>query len=341
MRKQLLFCLILSFFCVSLNAQEEINNVINPDAEAESVIKTENTTDSQVKAFQNHIIPVLGFNTLQTDEKDFMLQPSVTLQFMRAKNSEVESKQPDMIALAAGYSQNYFTSGLGEDNVKTLHGVNVMGTLSQGKNNYTVIAGSTGQIPFSDIRIVSGGAMYTRQMVKSDHIEFLFGGGIFVGDLGIKIKERDIFVFPFPVFSFTYKNEYFSGSISIMGTPGINIVLFPKSMFRIKGYLSTAGFKSVRDINFDCALVCYPLLNTPAKEFLSLSAGIMNKNSKFRLKDNTTYKYQSYTVYGEINASFISLRVGYNFNGQLTYDDDVKKALYKGLTASVQAMYMF
>ena len=52
-------------------------------------------------------------------------------------------------------------------------------------------------------------------------------------------------------------------------------------------------------------------------------------------------KYQSYTVYGEINASFISLRVGYNFNGQLTYDDDVKKALYKGLTASVQAMYMF
>jgi len=63
-------------------------------------------------------------------------------------------------------------------------------------------------------------------------------------------------------------------------------------------------------------------------------------NSSF-LKDKTKYSFQYYSVYGEINASLVKLRAGYNFDGEKRINKDVKGEMYKGLFASVQAMFMF
>ena len=161
-------------------------------------------------------------------------------------------------------------------------------------------------------------------------------------DLGLTIGGVDIYVIPLPIFSFSYTSEIFNGSCSFMGAPSISAVLFPKAMFRLKGECGVAGFNSIRDITFDCAVAYYPLKNTKAGDFLSVSAGIQNKHTGFATKDpRKKYSYQYYGAYGEINASFISLRAGYNFDGKLRVKDKDDVDLHKGIFASVQAMYMF
>ncbi len=340
-KKIILLFITFSVFCALSGAQE----VLESDEQTNLSSEINNSEDTaQVKPFQNHVLTALGFQAIQTAEKDFIFTPSVNLQYMRIKSEGVESKQPDAIMLGAGYSQNIFTTGLGPDNVKNLHSINLMGNLTMGKNGFMAMVASGGEAPFSDIRTVTGMVMYTRQMVQTENFSFMLGGGIAVADLGLKIGDFEIFVLPLPVFSFSYTNDYFYGGISMMGFPELNVVLLPKSMFRLNGKLGMAGFSSVRDIAFDCALAYYPLFNSEnenIKEVLCVSAGVMNQASGFKLKDKKSYAYQCYTVYGEVNASFVSVRCGYNFAGKVLVDNEIKGDMYKGMFATVQAMMMF
>ena len=205
---------------------------------------------------------------------------------------------------------------------------------------------SSGEVPFSDIRLVTGGLFYTRQIFQTKNMSFDFGGSIMVGDLGIGIQMKDVnlFILPWPAFNFSYKNDYFYGGISMMIMPELNVVLLPKSMFRLNGKLGMADFSSARDISFDCALAYYPLFNSEnegIKDFLCISAGVMNQTSSFTLKDKKSFGYQCYSVYGEVNASFASVRCGYNFDGKILVDKEIKNDMYKGMFATAQAMFMF
>ena len=316
MKKYLLLFVTICFFCAALVAQEE------------------DAFEAPDKPFQNHVMTALGFQAVQLEENDFVFTPSVNLQYMCTKSKGVESKLPDMIAIGAGYSQNIFTTGLGPDNVKKMQSVNLMASLSKGKNIFTSMVSSYGEERISDISMILW--QFTHQLIQTDSFSFLIGGGLFVVNL-----ESEFFVLPLPAFSFSYTNDYFYGEISMMG---LNVVLLPKSMFRFNGSLGMGGFSSVRDIAFDCALAYYPLFNAEnegIRELLCVSAGIMNQSAGFKLQDKTSFGYQCYTVYGEVNATFISLRCGYNFDGKMLVDNEIKKDMYKGMFATVQAMFMF
>ena len=304
-------------------------------------ISQEQTPEKSEKFFQNHIIPILGFQTLQTESEDFIFSPSINLQFMRSKKPDVETNAPDLIAIGAGYTQSYHTQGLGPDDVHQIHGCSLMGNVSKDKNSYVAMVASSGQVPFSHVKTVTGALLYTHQFLKNDNMSFVLGCGLVVGDFDLKIKDVDIYFFPLPVFSLNYKNDFFSGTVALMGPPAIQLTLFPKSMFRLKGSCGIAGIKSIRDLTFDCSLVYYPLINSKAKEMLYISAGIMNKVSSTTLRDKTKYGYQYYSAYGEISATFVTLRCGYNFDGKRLVNNEVVADMYKGLYASLQAMFMF
>ena len=209
------------------------------------------------------------------------------------------------------------------------------------KNNITAMIASNSEIPFSSIQSVTGALFYTRQLVKKEQISFILGGGIVVGDFGFKIKDFPIYVIAIPMFSFNYNNKIFSSTISMLGLPSLQFTLFPKSIVRVNGSCGIAGFSSVRDLTFDCALVYYPFINTDIGEAVSVSAGVMNKSAGTMLLDKTKIKYQYYSAYGEINASLVTVRCGYNFDGKTYINSQETGDMYKGLFASVQAMYMF
>lgn len=328
--KKLLFILLTAFVFTSFAAaQEDLQ-------ENEVSEKTENQ-----KPFQDHLLTMAGFSALQIDEEDFILSPSVNLQYMHIKNEGVESWQPDAIVIGAGYSMDHLTKGLGPKKADTFHGINLMGNLVAGKNSFIAMVAAGGEEPFSSWKNFSGGLMYTRQLVKNDNISFSAGLGVMAGDLGIKIMNYKLYVIPLPVFSFNYQNDIFEGGISMMGLPSLSLTLFPKSMIRFKGSCGLAGFSSIRDLTFDAALVCYPLINTKVKELVSVSAGVMNNVKSLTLKDKTQYDYQYYSAYGEISATFVVLRAGYNFNGVTRVKNKETGSLYNGLFASAQAMFMF
>ena len=63
-----------------------------------------------------HVVPMLGFQMLQTDEKDFVLSPSAALQYMCVEN--LEDPSSDGLVLAAGYTLNHYMQALGPESVK-------------------------------------------------------------------------------------------------------------------------------------------------------------------------------------------------------------------------------
>ena len=297
--------------------------------------------ESAEKAFQTHIIPALGFQTLQLDEKAFIHSPSVNLQFLGIKNQKVTSGLPDSIMIGAGYSMDYYTQAPASGNTKRFHGANIMASSGFGKNNLTAMFSSNAEIPFSNIESVIWTMLYTRQLVKTENISFVLGGGLIAGDFGIKIKEMPLYFFALPMFSFNYSNQILSTSLVLMGLPSLQIALFPESAVSLKSRCSVGGFSSIRDLNFDSALVYYPLKNKNAGQLLSISAGVSNQSAGTVLRDKTKIKYQYYSLYGEISAILLTIRCGYNFDGKKFVNDEESGSLYKGIFASIQAMYMF
>ncbi len=328
--KKILFIITMGLLCTFLSAQEKVEALSDQESQKESQ-----------KDFQNHVVPVLGFQTLQTDKKDFIFTPNAAVQFMRTKNKGVDSAQPDTIVAAASYSQLISTAGYGVDDIKNLHSLSLMGNIGFGKNLITAMFSTNGKQLFSSNSSLSGGLMYTRELINNNSFNFKLGLGVMAGDFNLKIAGYYIYVIPLPVFSLSYTSEYFNSSLSVMGFPSLSMTLFPKSIVRVKGQCGIAGFSSIRDLTFDCALAYYPLAKKAGGDFLSFSAGIMNQHSSFSPDKNEKNTFQYYSVYGEINATLIVLRGGYNFNGKKIHNNEVVSDMYKGLFASIQAMYMF
>ncbi len=309
-------------------------------AQEESQTQPEQASAQTAQNTRNLFIPAVSFKMLQLDERDFVFSPSANLQYIRIKGQNTEVKGPDMIMAGLSYGQDYFTQGLGPEEVNRIHGCSAMLNITAGKNSFMGMLASNGQVPFSSLKTLTGALLYSRQFVKTENKTFTTGLGLVVGDFDVNIRGMDIYFFPLPVFSFSYKNDILSTSISMMGPPSVKLALFPKSMFRFRGSLGLTGFNSIRDLGFDCAVLCYPFVNAKAKDLFYIAAGIMNKKNTYVLKNKTKYSFQYYSVYGEINATFASLQCGYNFDGKSMIEKEFTGDLYKGLFASLNLMFM-
>ena len=339
MKRVFVFVGIIFFACTLVNAQENVSE--NLEESVQVADESQEKNEEEKKDFRNFIIPSLDFNVLQIGEKDFCFSPVASLQFMRIKNSEVISSQPDSILLSASYAPTIFNNGIGDDEVKMLHSLSFVGSVGFNKNLLMALVSSNGEIPFSDIRSVIGGLLYSRDLIKTDKLSFSLGAGIVFGDFDLNIKGFDIYVIPLPLFSLNYYSNICDLSLSLMGPPSFRFTFFPKKMFRFKGSLGIMNFDSIRDLTFDFAFVCYPLNKTSAGDFLSIALGIMNDETSFVLKDKKEYGWQHYSVYAELDASLVSFKAGYNFNGKNLIDEEAVSDLYKGIFATIHAMYFF
>jgi len=327
--RKLFFCFcIISCFCCFVSAQET----------AQDSAESEGKEDKDQGDFRNFFVPDLSFQALQIGEEDWVFSPSASLRYIRTKKAGVKSSQPDSIVASVSYTPNIFTSGLGDDNVKYLHSLSLMGSTGFGKNNLLALVSSNGEVLFSDIRTLFGGLLYTREIFKKKSFSLSLGAGLVVGDLGIKIRGVSIYFFPLPMFSLSYSSDILNASLSLMG---LNLTLFPKKMFRFEGQCGITRFDSIRDLTFDCKLVYYPMHNTGAGDFLAVAAGVMNEKASFSLRDKEKYGWQYYCVYGEVDASLVQIKAGYNFNGRNMLDDEPVSDLHKGFFASIKAMYFF
>ena len=328
---------IFGITAFTVSAQESGENNSEQISEA-------STVDAPEKEFKFNVIPVVGFDMLQLEKESFILTPSGTLQFMRTKNASSTSKQPDMIAGGASYSQSIFTKKIEGYDERQFHSISVFSQVVAGKNTFLLQLAMSGAKPFGSYKNLNGALMYSRQFIKTDSISLSAGGGVIAADMGLKIGGVELFVIPLPLLQFAYTSEYFNAGFDWVGLPSVNFTLLPHKMFRFKGSCSLGGFDLPADLKFDCAVCCYPLTKTKMGDFMSISAGITNSQKGFKIDNDNSLKYQYYSVYGELGLTLVTLRAGYAFGGKQTLTvkkDKFKKDYDGGIFATIQAMYMF
>lgn len=293
MKKGCLALLMTAGLALALNAQDSVNDDI-----------------------KFHVVPVAEFRMLQIEGDNYLFSPSGSLQFMMEKAEDSTSNMPDLITGRMSYSQDIFSRGIEGYDERNFHKIGLFGKVVSGRNSFLLKIDSRGANPFESYRNFEGLLMYGRKLVDTDSISLVLGGGLAATDTGIKIKDFDVFVVPLPMLYFTYSGEWFTAEFEWIGLPDARFVLFPKSMFRIKGEASFAGFDLPVDINFDTALCCYPIKEGPFKDYFSISAGISHNVDKFRIDMDNSAKYNYFSAYGEVSATAIGVRAGYAFAGE-------------------------
>ena len=289
------------------------------------------------KEFTINVIPVVEFSMLQIEDSNFIYSPSATLQFVRTKNENSNSRGPDKIAGYASYAQDIIEK-------MQFHSMGAFGKVVTEKNSFLGKIDIRGAKPFESYKNLEGVLMYGRELVKNDSVTFTVGGGIAATNTGIKIGEIDLFVIPMPMLYFAYSGKIISSEIEWIGLPSVRFVLLPEKMFRLQGSCSLAGLDLPSDLRFDCALCCYPVANGFLKDLFYISAGISNNINKFRIDLKNSIKYQYYCAYGEISITALTIRAGYAFGGKQTFTVNEEKYSSKyngGIFAAIQGMYKF
>lgn len=299
---------------------------------------TENEEENK-KEKTTMFAPMLSFDLFQESPEAFILTPGIAFQFAKTKPEDSDSKEPDAIVLGASYSQNIFTCGIADTSSYNIFNLSIMGSLVLKRHQLMLMGSTSGETIFKDLSTSMGLLGYTYQFIKTDHVNFQLGLGVAAMGAGVEIGEITLYAIPLPMLNLSYNSKIFNGALSYMGSPSLDVVFFPKSMFRLKGNCTVGGFSSISDIGFDCSVACYPFVKT-AGDFLSVSAGVCTNGSSYIYGDNNKLTYISYCAYGEINASALVIRAGWNFSG----DKIINKETHPyngGLFLKVQAMYAF
>ena len=266
------------------------------------------------------------------------------MMFKYQKPEEEVSGGPDLAAGSLSYGQDFFTKGIEGFDEKQFHSMGAFGKVGFGRNTFLLKVTGRGAHPFDSYKNFEGLLFYSRELIKTDSMTFVAGGGLAATDTGIVIGDIDIFVVPLPMVYFTYKNQIIQTEMEWTGLPMINLMLLPEKMFRVRGSAALAGFDLPTDLQWDCALCCYPVTIEPFNELISFSAGLASNVKKLRINTENSMKYQYYCAYGEASITALTVRAGYAFGGKQvlrTKDDKVTKDYNGGFYATVSGMYKF
>ncbi|MCR5063073.1 MAG: hypothetical protein K6A89_07275, partial [Treponema sp.] len=322
----------------TINVQESDGVQTSESSENSSDTLMEN--EEEVKEEKTTMFaPMLSFDLFQESPEAFILTPGIAFQFAKTKPEDSDSKEPDAIVLGASYSQNIFTCGIADTSSYNIFNLSIMGSLVLKRHQLMFMGSTSGETIFKDLSTSMGLLGYTYQFIKTDHVNFQLGLGVAAMGAGVEIGEITLYAIPLPMLNLSYNSKIFNGALSYMGSPSLDVVLFPKSMFRLKGSCTVGGFSSISDIGFDCSVACYPFVKT-AGDFLSVSAGVCTNGSSYVYGDKNKLTYISYCAYGEINASALIIRAGWNFTGEKIINKE-KNPYNGGLFLKVQAMYAF
>ena len=322
----------------TINVQESAVVQASDNSDILSEDSTENEEENK-KEKTTMLVPVISFDLFQESPEAFIITPGIAFQFAKTKPEDSDSKEPDAIVVGASYFQNIFTCGIADTGSYNIHNLALMGNLVLRRHQFMLMGTTAGETIFKDFDTSVGLLGYTYQFIKTDHVNFQLGLGVAAIGAGVEIGDFKLYVIPLPMLNLSYTSNIFNGAFSFMGAPTLDIVFFPKSLFRIKGSCTAGDFSSLSSIGFDCSVACYPFVKT-AGDFLSVSAGVCTNGSSYVYGDKNKLTYISYCAYGEINASALIIRAGWNFTGEKIINKE-KNPYNGGLFLKVQAMYAF
>lgn len=293
-------------------------------------------THNEDKPKSVQIVPLAQFENL-----------SLTSQHIQSSSVGLLINSED-VQFAGLYTQHVFEEPLQYDFPRRYHTIDSLLDVKDGRDQYIGIFKSESDQPVSGgINTFQAAAVYGYEMIREPHLSFVLGGGIAVGNFGLKTSDgKNWPLIPVPLVRMNYQSHWLDAKFEFLTSPNLGFTLAPKDRVRLTGDFRMDQMRDSRDFIFELALAYRPYSGQDEKgDFAGLSIGFKNDNyGAFQLghkdeKESIEVHYK--TVFVEIDVSVLKITAGYAFDGRILYRETQQQDMGKGSFLSVQGMYPF
>lgn len=289
------------------------------------------------------VMPVLTYQTTQLEE----LKSSSYGGGLIFNNLWTSDENPlDMKSFTVQFTyllDNLKAKAVLDENKMFFHQMSLNGMYHSGKHDLAVFASASGNKPFSSMKGLSLGTTYIYHIFDNQKWAFNIGGGLFFTQ--IQIGNVTIPVIPLPIFSASYTNSFLTSSLSFMGAPSLSISLFNKSPLRFSAAVQMAGFTSISDLSGHASIRYYFLPEHPLLKILNVQLGVERTVKSYLItnekNDVNSYGASNWGIYGAFDASVLTIKAGYLFEGNQKYNLKDAGKTGQGWYCSIQGIIPF
>jgi hypothetical protein len=251
------------------------------------------------------------------------------------------SEEKDSLLVGAMYKS--FITTEERDSASLFHDVILMGVRKIKRHLILAIANSHSTEPvYGGIHTFAALAGYGYEFVRSEHFFFTLGLCIAVNDFG-DINGKMLPVLPLPIVQFGMDYSWINAYFEFIAEPTLNITIGPKNRIRLTTAFNMREYRSIEDLNFECAL-WYRFFDTNHRlgDFAGFALGVKNDNRVFDLKERgDRYGIGYYAAFAKLDLSFLQITGGYAFNGREKVNSNRREDAGNGFFVSAQLAYRF
>jgi len=296
----------------------------------------------------------LAGNRNEAEPKAVQTAPLAQYEYLGLTSQSVQSSSAGFLVKGANvqfvglYTQHVFKEPLKYGFPRRYHSIDTLLDGSRGRHQYIGIFKSESDQPVSGgINTFQAGAAYGYEMVRNPNLSFVFGGGLAVGNFGIKTADgKNWPVIPVPLVRLNYHSDWLDAKFEFLTSPNLSFTLAPRKRVRFAGDFRLDQFRDARDVIFECSLAYRPYSEQDEQgDFAGLSIGFKNDNyGVFNLgheDEEESLEAHYYSLFASADATVLKISAGYAFGGRALYREREKQDLGEGFFVSVQGMFPF
>jgi hypothetical protein len=171
--------------------------------------------------------------------------------------------------------------------------------------------------------------VYGYEVVSRPNTSVVLGGGLAVGDFGLKTPDGDTWpLLPVPFARVLHTSPWLNFSFDFITGPNVNVTVAPDRDIRLVVDARIDQFRDIRDVIFDTSL-----------HYRVLSVGVRNDTFGFDLAgESEPLESFHYALYGTLDLVLLSVTGGYAFDSLLRYDDGAARKTGDGFVLAIQGM---
>lgn len=282
--------------------------------------------------------PIIGLKYVDAGGQTERSLHSV-LVLMRGEDSPETIDDVDSLLTAVSYSNYRYRTG-------EFHSAALYFNKQAKRHEILIVAYSSAKRLFSNIYDFNAGAFYGWRISHSPEFSLVLGGGLMAGDTGFEYNGGDAWpVIPLPMVKSTYDNDIISADFDFIGSSSLSFTVGPNNIIRFNGELSARRYERIEDLVFDAAIEYRPFYDDADKDYFGFSIGVHNNSNSFTMGEKkTSYYFNYYSAYAEIDLSCLVLSGGYVFNvNEINHMDKVtvREEFDDGYFVSATLMYLF
>ena len=277
--------------------------------------------------------------------------PLAQYQQLSLESQTVHSSTAGVVMVGEGlllvgvYSRHVFAQNLLFNYPDTYHSIELVADGERARHRYLTVFKSESDRPVAGgLSTVQAAGVYGYEVVRQPRFSLVLGGGLALGDFGIETASGDSWpVIPVPLIRARWESRLLNAELDFITGPNLNITLAPQSRLHATVDTRIDQLRDERDLIFEGALV-YRLFSQdhPLGDLASVVVGLRNDAYEFsRQGQGESLELHSYTLFGTIDLTLLTLSAGYAFDSRIRYRESIAESAGNGWFFSVSALFPF